>query len=427
MIPPLEGWEWSAEERLGGGGYAQAYRSRDGGHAVKIFDDPYYVNTFDREVRTLQWLQDCPGTPPLADYGRNREGRLCIVTEFAAGARLDRYVRAQGALSPEQTLAMLEQLLAVLACAHGKGLLHKDIKASNILIDGGRFTLLDWGVAESLGSGRAETIRAKQEYVAPECYYGEHGFASDFYSLGWLAVYVLSGALPYHFDEERDPGYRVAAHCMERPVLPEGIPPPLRSLILNWLDKDPARRLAGYDLEALLEAAPGREMETCDYLDFRQIRHECGFLHRAARHGVPYAQHYYALRLRREGGRGEEAVYWLERACRAGYAEAGYMLAKLLAKGGEEARRRSGELMREAALKGKSGAQFRLGIALLREGDGNGAAWLRRAADGGHARAQYELGRLLEKENGKRQESAAYLAQAAERGYSGGETEYDTQ
>jgi serine/threonine protein kinase len=365
MIPVLQGWRWTEAERLGGGGYAQAYRCRhpdfpEDEYAVKVFDNPDFVKTFAREVQVLQALTDCPGTPALVAHGRDEAGRLCIVTTFAPGIRLDRHLRRDGTLTPAQTLELLRQLLAALACAHGRGWLHKDVKASNILMDGERFTLLDWGVAAPRGDGRMETIRAKQDFVAPECYWGRHDFATDFYSLGWLAVQVLSGALPYHFAEVRDADYRVAAHCMERPVLPEGIPAPLRSLILNWLDKEPARRLVGYDLDALLEAAPGREPDDHAWLDFRQIRHECAFLHRAARHGVPYAQYHYALRLRREG-RGKEALYWLEKARAAGYVEAGYRLARILMKKDDEAaRRQAAELLRAAAQAGHDGAQRRL-------------------------------------------------------------------
>ncbi len=422
MIQPLHNWLYTVEERLGGGGYAQAYRCRnaafpDGEYAIKVFDDPTYANTFEKEVRVLQALEGCPGTPPLVDYGRNEEGKLCIVTGFAPGIRLDRHIRSSGPLSLDQTLALLAQILAVLSYAHARGLLHKDIKASNILMDGDQFTLLDWGVAEPRGNGRSETIRAKQDFVAPECYYGDHDFATDFYSLGWLAIYALTGSLPYHFTDIRDRDYRVVAHCLERPELPASIPVSLRSLILNWLGKKPGSRPVAYDLDAAQAAGQKLQPDFLEYLDFRQLSRELSYLHLAAHHGVPYAQCRFAAQLLEQGLR-REAIYWLERARKNGYGEATYTLAKTLAQGSKAERQRAAELMRESAQAGKSGAQFRLGISLLREGDKNiAASWLRRAADAGYARAQYELGKLLEKLPESRGEAAVWLKRAAERGY----------
>jgi len=427
MIQPLRHWLYTQDERLGGGGYAQAYRCRnaafpDSEYAIKVFDDPSYANTFEKEVRVLQALEGCPGTPPLVDYGRSKEGNLCIVTGFVPGVRLDRHIRSSGPLSLDQTLALIEQVLAVLSYAHARGLLHKDIKASNILMDGDHFTLLDWGVAEPRGNGRSETIRAKQDFVAPECYYGDHDFATDFYSLGWLAVYALTGGLPYHFADIRDHDYRVVAHCLERPELPTGIPAALRSLILNWLGKKPDSRLVGYDLSVLQAGAAGHEPDFSGEMDLRQIQREFSYLHLAASHGIPYAQYQFASYLLKQA-RSDEAVYWLQRAREAGYIRATYRLARTLSKGTREDRIRAEDLMQEAVHAGDARAQYMQGMSLLREkGAGRdveqAAALLRLAADSGHAPSQLELGRLLEKEFDRPDEAAIYLGMAADRGHS---------
>jgi len=426
MIQPLRDWLYAEEERLGGGGYAQTYRCRnaafnEGEYALKVFDNPFYVNTFEQEIAALQRLQGCPGTPPLIDYGRNSEGKLCIVSEFVPGVRLDRHIASCGPLSLEQTQALIEKILAVMSFAHARGMLHKDIKASNILMDGQRFTLLDWGVADLRGDGRSESIRASQDFVAPECYYGSHDFATDFYSLGWLAVYALTGSLPYHFDKIAERDYRVAAHCLERPELPPAVPEAWRGLIRNWLAKKPAERLIGYELAALQAQAKSSEADFSRYMDLRRIQWEYAYLHLAAKHGIPYAQHQYALRLLKQG-RDDEAVYWLEQAREAGYVSSIYRLSRTLAKGNRQDQMRAEELLREAAQAGMAKAQYMLGSSLLRAKAAErevkqAAAWLRLSADNGFPQAQYELGRLLEKELGRPDEAAAYLRMAAERGY----------
>ena len=425
MIPALGDWRYTPEERLGGGGYAQAYRCHRptlaaDPYAIKVFANPFYANTFASEVRALQTMAGCPGTPSLVDYGRNGEGKLCLVTTFAPGVRLDRHIRYHGPLSPQQTAELLTQLLKVLAFAHSKGLLHKDVKASNILMAGNRFTLLDWGVAEALGNGRSESIRAKQDYVAPECYYGTHHCATDFYSLGWLAVEALAGALPYHFQEIGDMDYRVAAHCLERPELPPGIPDALGRLNLNWLQKRAERRVIGYELSALQAEVQGYRADFCAEMDVRQIRHECSFLHQAARHGVPYAQYRFALRLLKLR-RQPEARYWLQAARENGYLQATCQLGQLLGQGSEQEKTRGHELLAEAAHAGHTLAQYLLGSSLLRAKGAardvdQAASLLRLAAGAGHGRSQYELARLLENELGKTDEAEHYYAMAADRG-----------
>lgn len=422
MIPKLQPWLYSPKDVLGRGGYAKVYKSEDGGHAVKVFDDPHYVNTFEKEVAALKLLEGCPGTLRLVDHGRDAQGQLCIVTALVPGVRLDKHIETTGGLSPAATETLLQQILDVLACAHGKGLLHKDVNASNILMDGDTFTLLDWGVAEQRGDGRYEAIRAKPEVVAPECYYGKQHVATDFYALGWLAVMALGGRQPYHFAQVSDPHYRVAAHCLERPQVDTEIPAPLRRLILCWLNKDPAKRPVGYRLSELLIMASGMDVpDFLESLDFRQLQREFSYLHLAARHGVPYAQHRFGLQLWEQGLR-READYWLERARRNGYVEATYSLAKVSTKSDAE---RAGSLMLEAAQAGHAGAQFRLGRALLRENPASAdiaEQWLRAAAGKGHARGQYRLGQLLQ-DTARTTEAQQWIARAAERGWPEAEQE----
>lgn len=421
MIPNLGNWRWRPEERLGAGGYATVYLG-DGegrsGCAVKVYDNPHYANTFEREVAALQALRGCEGVVELVDFGRDAEGRLCVVTERVPGERLDRHIRDHGPLDADQLERLIGGLLRVLAEVHRRGWLHKDIKASNILMEGDRFTLLDWGVAAPRGDGRYERIHAKREFVAPECFYGRHDFASDFYSIAWLAVYAASGALPYHFGGVHDPDYRVVAHCMERPRLPSGVPERLRGLLLGWLAKHPRARPVGYDLDELIMHHPSEGAESFDHFEFRQLQFECAWIHRAARFGVPYAQLAYAQRLLLEK-REREARYWLEQAWEGRYSRAGYRLARVLARGGEGSRKRSERLMRRLAEAGHGGAQYRLGLRLIEELPEEAERWLKAAADGGERRAQKALYRLLEGESGRREEAAHYRVLAAERGDSG--------
>lgn len=424
MTRRLGDWSYRAEDRLGGGGYAQAYRCRNAAApaqeaAIKVFDDPGYVNTFEKEVAALALMAGCAGTPGLIDHGRNAAGALCIVTTLIPGVRLDKLIRKQGPLTSEQTRRLIAQLLSVLECAHGRGLLHKDIKASNILADGDRYALLDWGVAEPEGDGRAETIRAKQDFVAPECYAGRHGKATDFYSLGWLIVYATTGALPYHFGSNRERDYRVAAHCLERPELPATLPAEWRALAENWIGKAAEHRLSGYALDELMaraQALPPREDGHA--LDYRSIGRHAGFLRQAAEAGIPYAQHELARRLEKEA-RHDEALFWLEKAAAAGYARSACRLAMaLIASAADAARAR--ELLFAAAQANHAEAGYQLAKLLQDSAETDQALiWLKRAADAGHRNAQYRYARRLDTRSGQPEVAMAYYQAAAERGHAG--------
>lgn len=418
MIRRLGDWVYRAEDRLGGGGYAQAYRCRNAADpaceaAIKVFDDPHYANTFEKEVAALAVMAGCPGTLELIDHGRNAAGALCIVTTRGPGVRLDKLIRQQGPLTEAQTRALLRQLLAVLEFAHGRGLLHKDIKASNILVDGERHTLLDWGVAEPVGDGRAEIIRAKQDFVAPECYAGRHGVATDFYSLGWLIVHAMTGVLPYHFGSNRERDYRVAAHCLERPDLPAALPANWRPLVRNWIGKRPEQRVTGYDLDALMACAPPSDDDGAN--DYRSLGRNTGFLRQAAEAGIPYAQHELGVRLHKEG-RHDEALYWLEKAAAVGYARAAYRLAMALTETADAARGR--RWLVAAAQANHPEACYQLAKQLFKDGETAAAStWLQRAAAGGLRKAHYRYAEWLEREPGQGAAALAHYRAAADRGH----------
>lgn len=416
--------EWTRAERLGGGGYAQVFRARSGTQpddaALKVFDDPSYVNTYEREVASLTAMDGAAGTPRLLDHGRDGDGNLCIVMTLAPGRRLDRLIAEGLRLAPGQLTALVRQMLAVLAAAHGRGLLHKDIKASNLLVDGECFTLIDWGVAEPIGDGVAESIRAKQDIVAPECYYGRHGWATDFYALGWLVVHAATGELPYGFAANRERDYRVAAHCLERPELPAGLPAEWRALVDHWIAKAPAQRLVGYDLDELLARAATAPLPASEGLvDRRNMGRSSAYLRQAAEADVPYAQYELASRALKDGGR-EEALYWLERAAGLGYGRAAGRLAMALLDGGDGAAlSRARDLLLTAAGAGNMDACYRLGMLLREDGETDVAiGWLRRAADAGHRSAQYRYARLMDLRTAEgRALAEKYFAAAAERGH----------
>ena len=425
-------WSVAEEDLLGRGGFASVYRCHrvedaSASGAIKIFKNSHYVNTFEREVAALLSIADLPGVPQIFDYGRDAAGRLCIVTEYVAGQTLDDYVKDQGALAVPVVLDLLRGLLLLLGQVHARGLVHMDIQASNIILSAGHFHLLDWGVSESDATGVLGSIRAKQgfaSHVAPECYLGRCGPASDFYSLAWLVVFLLTGSKPYHFDEEADKDYRVVAHCLERPDLPDeltsltGNGAMLVSLVYDWLAKNPDHRNLNYNLDVILREARGSEADFYQYKALPQLQFEFSYLRVAARAGVPFAQYELALRLELEG-RMRECLYWLERAHGQAYAKATRKLASLAYANSDAARGR--ELMRQAAENGSNAARYALARDLLASGEedrvSEAMGWLERAAKAGNPRAQHLLATRLLAEPDKFEQGQCWMFRAAERGY----------
>lgn len=282
-------WVYDTSDRLGGGGFSDVYRchrpEEPGIHlAIKVLKNPAHQKTLQREVQALNAMQGCPGVPRLMDHGRDHAGNLCLVTELMAGIRLDRLVHQQGRLGEQAVQAMAQQILSVLQVAHGIGLLHKDITPGNILWNGEHASLIDWGVSEPLGEGRAPHIRSKREYCAPEYFHHLHGMASDFYSLAWVMVFALTGSQPYHFDGEKDPNYRVVAHCLERPEFALNIPPEWGPLLWNWTSKDPGLRAVAYQLDDLVALGPHLKNDWVTSHDFRRLQHAVGWRRLAERY-----------------------------------------------------------------------------------------------------------------------------------------------
>jgi serine/threonine protein kinase len=419
MIKPLGDWSLLQEKPLGKGGYATVYLSQRNGRraALKVFENPHFVNTFEQELRGLQLTDACEGTPRILDYGRDKAGKLCIVTEYVAGTTLKRYVLKHGTLGVETLLEICQQLLDILHSVHATGLIHKDIKPTNVLFDGKQVTLIDWGVSELVGDGHWETIRANRDYVAPECFYGLQGVEVDFYALAWTCHYALTGRKPFDFDHIKDKAYPVVAHTQQRPLLSAQLPDEVLRILYSWLRKSRAERQIHYNVHKLLAVADGTPEDFVQHLTIRQINYEWSYFFRCALAGVPYAQFNYAVGLL-DKGREAEVRYWLEQASGHGYIQATRVLAFALLDGkvSETVAGEGLNWLERAAEAGDTAAEAKLGQLLRKQDDAKAKHWLTKAADKGYRQAQYELGAMLAVNN-HLDDAKRYMEFAAERGH----------
>ncbi|XVV07311.1 serine/threonine-protein kinase [Actinosynnema sp. CA-248983] len=269
---------------LGQGGMGVVYRAHDTVHdrvvALKKLPasvvDPEFRARFQREARLAASLSH-PNIVPVHDFGEI-DGQLFLDMLLVDGTDLRRMM-GQSQVDQDRALAVLRQVARALDAAHEAGLVHRDVKPSNILVDGaGRAYLADFGIARETSADatvltQSGDLIGSWDYMAPErLSRSDVDGRSDQYSLACVLFECLTGRLPY---PAADMAAKVAGHLLQPPPAPSvfipTITPALDGVVLRGLAKDPARRFES--ATALIEAA-----EAASYSGAR-----CGRLSRRCR------------------------------------------------------------------------------------------------------------------------------------------------
>ena len=239
------------QRRLARGGMSEVYLAEDTRSsqvvALKIVsrDVEDYAERFRREVRTIASLHHDHILPAL-DYGEYRSW-FYLVTPYVAHGTLREYL-SKGPLPLKEAGLFLEQIASALQYAHERGILHRDIKAPNVLLRDKDYTYLaDFGLVKSIQDEYSLTrtgfLVGTPEYMAPELVEYQATAQSDIYALGIVLYEMLTGDLPF---KGNTPVAVVMKHLREAPVPPSHlnplIPSALEDVILRALDKDPRRR-----------------------------------------------------------------------------------------------------------------------------------------------------------------------------------------
>ena len=220
--------------------------------AVKVLAEGYAQDAsvrerFTREALAVARLSGNPNIVTIYDVGEYRE-RPFIVMEYLPGGSLDQKIRAEGAQTPRQSLEWLEQAANALDAAHREGVVHRDVKPANLLLDRyGQVHVADFGIASAAGLGsltQTGTVLGTASYLSPEQAQGERTTpASDLYSLGIVAFELLTGRRPFEGDSV---AAEAAAHVtgVVPPVreLNPSLPSELDAVFARALAKDPAYR-----------------------------------------------------------------------------------------------------------------------------------------------------------------------------------------
>ncbi|HET9323528.1 MAG TPA: protein kinase [Gaiellaceae bacterium] len=196
-------------ELIGKGGMSSVWKAHDRlldrQIAIKVLhpqytEDEEYVERFRREARSVAQLSH-PNIVTVIDRGEDA-GRQFIVFEYVEGENLKQLLRRTGPMPVRDALVLALQMARALSFAHGRGLIHRDVKPQNVLLNAdGQAKMTDFGIAREVdvqGVTITGTVLGTSEYIAPEQARGQHVDAqTDVYSLGVVLYELLAGAVPY--------------------------------------------------------------------------------------------------------------------------------------------------------------------------------------------------------------------------------------
>ena len=245
------------DARIARGGMGIVYRAThlglDRPVALKVIarelaDRDGFRERFLRESRLAARLEH-PSVVPVYD-SREVDGELIVAMRLVKGGDLRRLIDTEGPLPPRRALDLLAQVADALDAAHAAGIVHRDVKPHNILVEGDRAYLSDFGLAKAFdesGAASGASVVGTAQYMSPEQWRGDSiGPAADVYSLGCVLYEALTGIAPFG-----------RAESDTEPELPAGIDEAIRRAV----DKDPARRYrSAGELIAAARAAEGSDV-----------------------------------------------------------------------------------------------------------------------------------------------------------------------
>jgi len=247
---------YELEEVVGHGGMSTVYKAHDSllerNVALKVLHQQYnededFVERFKREARSVAQLQH-PNIVTVIDRGEE-DGRQYIVFEYIDGENLKELVVRKGRLDVRTALEIGLEIARGLSFAHERGLVHRDVKPQNVLLNGdGGAKVTDFGIARSLdverGVTQPGTVLGTSNYIAPEQASGQPVNAqTDVYSLGIVLYEMITGELPF-------PGDNFVAVAMKQVQEPSpsvldargDVPLRIAEMIDRALEKDPEQR-----------------------------------------------------------------------------------------------------------------------------------------------------------------------------------------
>ena len=239
-------------ERIAVGGMGEVWKATDlrSGRAVaakilrhELTGNELFLSRLRAEARNSRGLRH-PNLAVVLDSGE-RDGSGWIIMELVRGRALSDIITEQGTMQPAEILPVLAQVARALQVVHDSGVVHRDVKPSNILINReGLAKLTDFGISMGVHQRpltAAGMVMGTAQYLPPEQAMGNMATpAGDLYALGIIGYEALVGRRPFTGSTQVDIAF---AHVNEPvPPMPEVVPPEVREIIMELLEKKPASR-----------------------------------------------------------------------------------------------------------------------------------------------------------------------------------------
>jgi len=252
--------------RIGSGGMADVWLAEDT-HlqrqvALKVLhsrfaQDREFVERFRREAEAAAGLQH-PNVVAVFDRG-DVDGTYYIAMQYLEGSTLQQLITA--GLTPEQAVGLIRQVLEGARFAHRHGVVHRDLKPQNVIVDAdGKATVTDFGIARAGVSEitQAGSVMGTPHYLSPEQAQGFDVTAvSDLYSIGVMLYEALTGRVPFEADSAVAVAMKQVSQAPQRPssINPQ-VSPALDAVVMRALEKEPGQRFQSADaFIAALDAA----------------------------------------------------------------------------------------------------------------------------------------------------------------------------
>ena len=255
---PIFGGRYELHRRIARGGMAEVFLARDQlldrPVAVKVLfpeyaTDPSFVERFRREAQAAANLNQ-PNVVSVYDWGQEA-GTYYIVMEYVEGRSLAEIIRAEGPLHPDRAADIASDIASALSFAHRNGVVHRDIKPGNVLINNaGQVKVTDFGIARAIAGSPADNltqagaVMGTATYLSPEQAQGQPADPrSDVYSLSVVLYEMVTAGPPFTGETPVAIAYK---HVQEEPVPPSrynsDVPAELEAICLHGLSKEAANR-----------------------------------------------------------------------------------------------------------------------------------------------------------------------------------------
>jgi eukaryotic-like serine/threonine-protein kinase len=272
LAPGALAGEYVLKAVLAAGGHGTVYEAehRILGRraAVKVLhphlsDQGEMLQRFVREARVVNQIRH-PHIVDVYDFGMLADGSPYYVMELLEGRTLSQLLQERGRLSAERALAFLEPICGALEAAHRAGVVHRDLKASNVAVvsenEPPRLKLLDFGIAKLIhpepgqeGLTMAGQRLGTSQAMAPEQFRGGFiGPATDIYALGVLLYQMLTGRYPFQAEDRLEVERMHLEAPPPRPGASAPVPPAVDAVVLRCLEKEADRRFP--DVASFLDA-----------------------------------------------------------------------------------------------------------------------------------------------------------------------------